>query len=701
MTKRTPKQEIQKHQPSTRRANAAEEADIEPYMQWALDLKEGTEHVSYTNFVERFELKDRAHSQQLYSNLIKSTRIKQVRKNRLQKLYTTFLKQNLEDYWADRMLMLERSKTRTHSAIIAARTARITQTASVHEASLGYRSYRGQSKQHKDAARGSPNASETELEGDSYRSDTDSDIPADTDNLHEEVVNADKDHQDGAIASSNCGSSDTPLASQAQRPVTSTPLPSPNASMDHTKRARVTKALPKKKMRLRDPWHDLAEIAVHLFKGKIVDLPPEATKEAERDPERMKLYGLAWRHLRDAKEVLGLQTVDRETCLHFRDAFVALSGVFNLYSLMARKVLSSAECMEAKELCLMPELERKDEELTNLLDSLKTTKARKLTAVLEDVYLWLSSKPAFRLFLLVLRNIIDNILSPHHGDNKPSECDALLIWGSILKDGRPKGSPFTFYLGEQASSATRVSKTKLACALNTGCSARKCDCTLSAGKIQFGNGEAKRASTPPVAVKVQLRKNIKIARSVLLELSKFGLDCPPQLSIYGLQADIFRVMPWKGVYVAAPVCDAIVLPTTEAAWNLFIENSAHRLKNLLEYYHEYAVDAMEKIDAFNYTQNTIGQEEEGEEEEGKNVGNESDLEDKEVEDKDDLDEEIELINWSDVIFHTPTKPRAVRTAAGIHKPNNQRFQQRLQEAVTELNNDFEEDEYDDEYGEKN
>lgn len=54
---------------------------------------------------------------------------------------------------------------------------------------------------------------------------------------------------------------------------------------------------------------------------------------------------------------------------------------------------------------MIPELEYKDEELTKLLDSLKTTKTRKLTAVLEDVYSWLSSKPTFRLFLLVLRNM--------------------------------------------------------------------------------------------------------------------------------------------------------------------------------------------------------------------------------------------------------------------------------------------------------
>ncbi|KAF9578253.1 hypothetical protein BGW38_006048 [Lunasporangiospora selenospora] len=330
------------------------------------------------------------------------------------------------------------------------------------------------------------------------------------------------------------------------------------------------------------------------YNENAVDLPSEATKDTETDPERRKLYGLAWRHLRDAKDALGQQNVDKETCLHFQ-------------------------------------LEHKDEELTKLFDSLKTTKTRKLTTVLEDLYLWLSSKPTFRSFLLVLRTI-----------------------------------------GEQASLATRVSKSKLACALNTGCSARKCDCTLSIGKVQFGNGEAKRASTPPIAVKVQLRKNIKIARSVMLELSRFGLDCPPQLSFHGLQADVFRVLPWKGVFVAGPACDPISLPTTEAAWNPFIEYTAHHLKNLLEYYHDYAVDAKEKIDVFNYTQKTVGQEEEEEE-----------VEDNELDKHKGLDDEAELIDWNDVIFHTPTKPRII-SMVDLSKPDNRRFQQKLQEAMTEL-----------------
>ncbi|KAI1318044.1 hypothetical protein EDD11_007278 [Mortierella claussenii] len=109
---------------------------------------------------------------------------------------------------------------------------------------------------------------------------------------------------------------------------------------------------------------------------------------------------------------------------------------------------------------------------------------------------------------------------------------------------------------------------------------------------------------------VQLRKNIKIAWCIMLELSKFGLEYPPQLSLH------------------------------EAAWNAFIVNTARHLKNLLEHYHEYALNAKEKTDIFHYTQNTVGREEK---EEGTEIEHESDLEVKEIEDDGDLDEKIGLI----------------------------------------------------------
>ncbi|KAG0196499.1 hypothetical protein BGX31_005313, partial [Mortierella sp. GBA43] len=51
-----------------------EELDSQPFLTWALRL-EKREHVSYTAFVEAFNLKDQTLSQQLYENLIESTRI--------------------------------------------------------------------------------------------------------------------------------------------------------------------------------------------------------------------------------------------------------------------------------------------------------------------------------------------------------------------------------------------------------------------------------------------------------------------------------------------------------------------------------------------------------------------------------------------------------------------------------------------------
>ncbi|KAF9563533.1 hypothetical protein EC968_004805 [Mortierella alpina] len=384
--------------------------------------------------------------------------------------------------------------------------------------------------------------------------------------------NASEQKQHSAVPSDAPHISNTPHQTSSTLRLTSS---AKSAGKCHAKRTRTTttRAAPTKRLRLQDPWHELADVALSLYNGNAVELPSEETKDTEKDPERQKLL-----------------------------KFVFTYG---------QKKLASADCMEAKGLCLMPELEHKDEELTKLLDSLKTTKTRKLNAVLEDIFSWLSSKPTSGSSYC-----IENILNPHHGDNRPSKCDALLIWGSILKDGRPKGTPFTFYLGEQASLATRVSKS--------------------------------------------------------------------------LQADVFRVKPWKRVFVAAPACDPIVLPTTEAAWNVFIENTAHHLKNLLEYYHDYAVDA-KKIDTFNYTRNTVGQEEE---DESKGVENEGDLEGKDGGNGDDLNEEIEFIDWNDVIFHTPTKPRVTRTIVAMNKPNNQGFQQILQDAMAD-DNDDEDGGYDD------
>ncbi|KAF9120482.1 hypothetical protein BGX30_003138 [Mortierella sp. GBA39] len=113
------------------------EDDILLYLALALNWKDGIDHVSYISFVEKFDLENQEHSQQLYTNLIKSTHIKHARRMRSNKQYSIFLK-HLNQYWSTRLLKLERNKTRVHSATVATRTSRLAQDASVYESSLGF-----------------------------------------------------------------------------------------------------------------------------------------------------------------------------------------------------------------------------------------------------------------------------------------------------------------------------------------------------------------------------------------------------------------------------------------------------------------------------------------------------------------------------------------------------------------------------------
>ena len=72
------------------------------------------------------------------------------------------------------------------------------------------------------------------------------------------------------------------------------------------------------------------------------------------------------------------------------------------------------------------------------------------------------------------------------------------------------------------------------------------------------------------------------------------------------------------------------------------------------------MDAKEKIDIFNHTRDTVGQDEEG-------SGMEEGL--KEVDSERDLDETIDYVDFRNVVFHSPTQPRAARTSINVSKPD--------------------------------
>lgn len=56
---------------------------------------------------------------------------------------------------------------------------------------------------------------------------------------------------------------------------------------------------------------------------------------------------------------------------------------------------------------------------------------------------------------------------------------------------------------------------------------------MTVGPIEVGNLECKRVGASKAEVACQLRKNIKINKSILLQLEEYGLECPLLLSIHG------------------------------------------------------------------------------------------------------------------------------------------------------------------------
>ncbi|KAG0366205.1 hypothetical protein BGZ54_005681 [Gamsiella multidivaricata] len=367
------------------------------------------------------------------------------------------------------------------------------------------------------------------------------------------------------------------------------------------------------------PWHDLVQAALSLYEGVNVELPSEQSGAAEQDPEKRTLYKLALGHLQNAQAEMQQPKFDRTSCIDFKDAFIALSGVWNVFSKEANMAFQSADRQEVEELCKMGELEHKDADVTEILNTL-ADKSRKapLTDVVDELCTLLSTKPERRPLLMVLLAI-----------------------------------------GEQGCAATALSKSQLAKVFDTGFTARKCDCLFTVKGLEVGNVEAKRISAPKLEVAFQLRKNIKINKSILLQLEKYGVECPPLLSLHGNTAVVFRVRRWKRIFVASKACPTLVLPTTGDEWPLFLSRHAHVLSNLLEHYHTFSRSCAESYSLVQYEEQAAAE--------------------------DELvsltrEEQATLLEWEHVVLHTPTKPKLTKKIS-YKAPDTALFWRRIEEAA--------------------
>lgn len=84
--------------------------------------------------------------------------------------------------------------------------------------------------------------------------------------------------------------------------------------------------------------------------------------------------------------------------------------------------------------------------------------------------------------------------------------------------------------------ATKLSNSALSSIFQTSSTARKCDCILTVDGLEVANFEAKKETASNVDKALQFRKNIKINKSILLELESYNIECPPILDIHGTGA---------------------------------------------------------------------------------------------------------------------------------------------------------------------
>ncbi|KAG9069617.1 hypothetical protein KI688_010521 [Linnemannia hyalina] len=107
--------------------------------------------------------------------------------------------------------------------------------------------------------------------------------------------------------------------------------------------------------------------------------------------------------------------------------------------------------------------------------------------------------------------------------------------------------------GEQGCSASGLSKSKLADVFETGTMPRKCDGLLSVNSVEVGNFEFKRASASKLEVACQLRKNIKINKSILLELDKYELECEDaEDAVSSAPKNVAEILEWEQVVFHTP-----------------------------------------------------------------------------------------------------------------------------------------------------
>ncbi|KAF9949184.1 hypothetical protein BGZ65_007526 [Modicella reniformis] len=285
---------------------------------------------------------------------------------------------------------------------------------------------------------------------------------------------------------------------------------------------------------------------------------------------------------------------NKSRCLDYKDAFVALCGIWNTFSSAANEAFVPSKLQEVLALSGVQEMDKTDPEVDELVKVLvDTLKAGALAEVLEKTYDLQSRLPSLRRVLHVIQ------------------------------------------IMEQGCAAAALSKSKFEAVFDTGSSPRKYDYSLTVGSVEVGNFDCKKAGSPKIDVASQLRKNMKVNKSILLELERYKMECPLLLSIHGLSATIFKIAKYEDIWVGAKACEPIILPENPEEFEYFLSDHLQRLTNLLDHYDKYSRDTLRAVNKYNFSRRAA-EEEDQVDKTSQNI--------------------LETLEWEHVVLHTPTKP---------------------------------------------
>ncbi|KAF8932633.1 hypothetical protein BGZ47_011269 [Haplosporangium gracile] len=321
----------------------------------------------------------------------------------------------------------------------------------------------------------------------------------------------------------------------------------------------------------------------HAMHFGIYEALPESTAVQDNlSPSRQTLCRLSLSYLKKASD--RTKYAKPEYSLPLKDAFVSLSGVWNMFCQDANAAFKD-DYERGLGACAVKVLDAPDMGFAAIVAPLvemaecaaKTDTGVKAQPIISKIY-QIQATPGSEAYCRsfdALKTILKHAERPLSGRTKDaSEGDAVSLWSAIFREQLPATACLALNLGEQGLAAARQSNSHLFRIFDIIAGTRKCDTILTVEDLEVANFELKKGLCTDVKDEIQLRRTIKAMKSIRME------------------ATVFSMKELDDIWVAGPACDKILLPQTEAEVLDFMQNDMHRLFSLLFLYDRYSRDVL-------------------------------------------------------------------------------------------------------------